>query len=284
MPSFFCPHPSKMKHGLLALLLVPLFMQPALAQDNTGKSSGPVVTLPRTAIQEGKLEIHLPGREYKAGNGWWALACPGRCELYPLSLSIKPEKHPVYDGDPVPGQRLVFNPVPAISDALVIFKPLRRKQLLNLQAGPVPTYYPGLLPRLRRPASPGTMEGEIGLPKGQSARLVPVLLIPEEANQNADRRYEQPNPPTLTLELHMDGRRQSLGSFNFGIEGTMALKPADYLIWVGDLDGDGKPDFLVNLDFSGSDQVLFLSTQAEGDELVGEAGHFLYFPIDSAGC
>lgn len=275
---------AKITHGVLVMPLAPLLMQGALAQDNAGKSGGPVVTLPRTQIQEGKLEMHLPGREYKAGSGWWALACPGRCELYPLTLTIKAEKHPVYDGDPVPGQRLNFNPVPAISEALAIFKPLRLKQPLNLQAGPVPTYYPGLQPRLRRPASAGTMEGEVGLPKGQSARLVPVLLMPEEGNQNADRRYEQPNPPLLTLELHMDGRRQSLGSFSFGIEGTMALKPSDYLIWAGDLDGDGKPDFLINFDFHGTEQTLFLSTLAEGDELVGLAGSFKYFPIDSAGC
>lgn len=272
--------PGRLPALLLAVLLAPA----ALAQENGGKSSGLVVTLPRTATQEGKLEMLLPGREYKAGTGWWALGCPGRCELYPLTLSIKPEKHPVYDGDPVPGQRLTFTPVPAISEALLIFKPLRLKQPLNLQAGPVPTYYPGLLPRLRRPASAGTMEGEIGLPKGQSARLVPVLLTPPAGKQNADQRYEQPEQPILTLELHMDGRRQTLGSFNFGIEGTMALKPSDYLIWAGDLDGDGKPDFLINLDFQGTDQTLFLSTLAEGDELVGMAGSFRYFPIDSAGC
>ncbi len=274
----------KTQRALLALALSALLAPAALAQENSGKSSGPIVSLPRTAIQEGKLEILLPGREYKAGSGWWALACPGRCELYPLALAIKPEKHPIYDGDPVPGQRLSFSPVPAISEALMIFKPLRLKTPLSLQAGPVPTYYPGLLPRLRRPASPGTMEGEIGLPKGQTARLVPVLLMPPAAKQTTDQRYEQSEQPTLTLELHMDGRRQTLGSFSFGIEGNMALKPSDYLIWAGDLDGDGKPDYLINLDFNGAEQTLFLSTLAEGDELVGMAGSFKYFPIDSAGC
>lgn len=284
MSALFYTLTSKMKHGLLALLLVPLFMQVVLAMDNAGKSSGSVITLPRTKTEAGKLEIHLPGREYKEGSGWWALACPGRCELYPLSLKIKAEKHPVYEGAPVPGQRLIFSPVSAISEALMIFKPLRPKQPLKLQAGPVPTYYPGLLPRLSRLGLPGTMEGEVALPNGQSARLVPVLLMPEALKQNDVRSDEQPDSRQLTLELHMDGRRQSLGDFSFGIDGTIALKPADYLIWAGDLDGDGKPDFLVNLAFDGRDQILFLSTLAEGDELVGKAGQFHYYPIDSAGC
>lgn len=261
-------------------LLSPLDL---LAQDAalSGKSTGPVVMLPRQAAQDGQFSQHLPGREYKAGSGWWALACPGRCELYPLSLGIKPQRHPVYDGDPVPGQLLSFTPPPPVGEVLVLFKPVRLKAELKLQPGPVATYYPGLIPHLRRPATPGTMEGEVGLPKGQQARLVPTLLLPENTGQ---ARWELEAQTPLTLELHLDGRRQMLGIFNFGIEGVKALKPSDYLIWAGDLDGDGKPDFLINFDFQGTDQALFLSSLAQGDELVGEAGRFQYFPIDSAGC
>lgn len=257
----------------LALLLG--LALPAVAQEGA-KSSGPVVLLPRLPVAEGRLDPLLPGREYRAGGGWWALACPAGCVLYPLTLSVRAERHPVYDGDPVPGQRLVFAPPPPVDEVLAVFKPWRLAQGLPLRSGPVTTYFPGTLPRLRRPASPGTMEGEVGLPGGAAARLVPTLLLPPAGGA--------PGEPALTLELQLDGRRQSLGAFHFGIEGPRALKPSDYLMWAGDLDGDGRPDFLIRFDFHGTDQALFLSSLARGDELVGEAGRFRYFPIDIAGC
>lgn len=281
MPKPLLPFATWRRISLTTLLLLFPFAVPAQDAALSGKSTGPVVMLPRLAAQDGQFGLHLPGREYKAGSGWWALACPGRCELYPLSLGIKPQRHPVYDGDPVPGQLLSFTPPPPVGEVLVLFKPVRLKTELKLQPGPVATYYPGLIPHLRRPATPGTMEGEVGLPKGQQARLVPTLLLPENTGQP---RWELEAQTPLALELHFDGRRQMLGTFNFGIEGVKALKPSDYLIWAGDLDGDGKPDFLINFDFQGTDQALFLSSLAQGDELVGEAGRFQYFPIDSAGC
>ncbi len=261
----------------------------AQTDGNFGKSSGPVVVLPGMPSEGGDLAIHLPGREYRAGGGWWALACPARCEVYPLNLAVTPKLHPTYDGDPVPGQMLRLSPAPA-TNALLAFKPFRLGTELKLRAGPVPTYYPGTLPRLRRPASPGTMEGEIGLPKGQAARLVPTLLLPSSSMAESKKEKklakgsEELPGGGLQLELHMDGRQQALGAFNFGIEGDMALKPSDYVIWVGDLDGDGKPDFLLNFDFNGTDIALFLSSLAKDGEIVGEAGRFRYFPIDSAGC
>jgi hypothetical protein len=254
---------------------------------NAGKSSGPVVVVPGKSVEGAALAMHLPGREYRAGSGWWALACPARCELYPLNLGVTPKLHPAYDSDPVPGQMLRFSPVPPVANILLAFKPLRLGAELKLRAGLVPTYFPGTLPRLRRPNSPGTMEGEIGLPQGQTVRLVPTLVLPHGhlAGTSKNEPKGEPVPEgALKLELHMDGRQQVLGSFNFGIESAIALKPRDYVIWVGDLDGDGKPDFLLNFDFHGTNVALFLSSLAKEGEIVGEAGRFQYFPIDSPGC
>lgn len=283
MPRF--QKPAARAIGILAVVSWVMCASPAPAQTdaNSGKSSGPIVVMPGMPVEQGFLERHLPGREYRAGSGWWALACPARCELYPLNLAMTPKLHPTYDGDPVAGQMLRFSPVPPVANVLLAFKPFHLSSELKLRPGPLPTYYPGNLPHLRRPNSPGTMEGEIGLPQGRTARLVPTLLLPP-TDSKKEGKDEAAADGALQLELHMGGRQQTLGAFNFGIEGTMALKPSDYVIWVGDLDGDGKPDFLLNFDFHGTDIALFLSSLAKDDEIVGEAGRFRYFPIDSAGC
>jgi hypothetical protein len=222
--------------------------------------------LPRTRIMEEKLSFHFPGEMRQTGSDWWTLACPNECSLFPLELVIKSEPYADHNDDSiVPGQILNFSPVPPASEVLVLFRLLGLKQKLALKAGSLPTYFPGL----SQTKTLGTLEGEIKLPDGKLVRFVPTLLLPDAEQQESEIQSE------LILELQMNGRRQSLGNLIASdISGFISFKPSDYLLWAGDLDGDGKPDFLVNLDFSGVDQVLFLSSLAKGDELVGEAGRF----------
>lgn len=66
--------------------------------------------------------------------------------------------------------------------------------------------------------------------------------------------------------------------------GSRVLNGKDFLIWAGDLDGDGKPDLLMNFTDYFWDTVLFLSSLAKPGELVGVAGRFHYSPPDSPGC
>ena len=70
------------------------------------------------------------------------------------------------------------------------------------------------------------------------------------------------------------------------MEGPGQLRPRDYLLWAGDLDGDGKPDFILNHGEQeyGVNVALYLSSLAKKGELVGVAGRFLYSDPRSAGC
>jgi hypothetical protein len=62
------------------------------------------------------------------------------------------------------------------------------------------------------------------------------------------------------------------------------VRPEEYLLWAGDLDADGKPDFLISFGMGSYKVALFLSSLARPGELVGEAGRFDYFPVELSGC
>ncbi|MFZ6760405.1 FG-GAP repeat protein [Undibacterium sp. Ji50W] len=257
----------------------------AVAQSNIDKSTGAVVMLPAQAspvfVEGERDQLHLPGPEYRSGDGWWAFSCKISCQLQPVKLAVSAKPHPQYDGDPVPGQVLRFTP--ASTDLpLMYFKPFRAPATtLRLQAGPVTTYYPGAQSRLK-PAknTKGTMESEINLPDGQTARLVPTSLLPPK-----NTKTEVPGQNVLVLDLVIGNKRQSLDQFRFGLDGNTAVKATEFVRWAGDLDGDGHLDLLVQYDYGGGTVlVLYLSSMAGPDQLVGEAGRFTYYAIDVAGC
>lgn len=269
----------------LAGIMAPLNAQSA-KDTNDNKSTGAVVLLPPPGNRGDGLEpgaIHLPGREYRSGTGWWALTCEARCELHPLRMDVKPQPHPQYDGDPVPGQLLRFTPAPP-PGTLALFKPFRAPATgLALKAGPVVSWHPGPLGLTRSTRTPGTMEGELQLPSGDLLRVAPVLLTLSKAQLEQGSSNETRG--ALTIELQLGGRRQLLDSLSYGgVEGLPTYKPAELVRWVGDLDGDGKPDLIVDAGGGGWHLVLYLSSMAPPGGIVGEAGRFDYFPIDIAGC
>jgi hypothetical protein len=91
--------------------------------------------------------------------------------------------------------------------------------------------------------------------------------------------------PEVQLQIEFDGVVQSLGTYNVHLgDPSQPTELSEVLQWVGDLDGDGRPDLLINHSAYFWDVALYLSSLAKPGEVVGEAGRFTYSPPDSAGC
>ncbi len=255
-------------------------------ESNAGKPSEPN----KAAAQ--KYGWNLPGAGYHAGSGWWALSCDAAadakaptCRLTPTNLSVSKGTHPVYDGEPVASQLLYWSPLPdALSfdgdntngkaRLLFLFKPLRSLVAMKIAAGPVTTYLHANLKDYPKPPTPGTLEVRIPMEAGQFADFVPRTL-PAGTREVQNIPMEDVGYPFDFLELRIGSRHQRISGMWTGCS-TSTLRPAtDYLWWAGDLDGDGKLDFVLSRD-GGGHLVLFLSSQAKAGELVGEAGSFLY--------
>jgi hypothetical protein len=265
---------------------------PAPAADIDDPTRGDVVLFP-APMEELKpatpanpkplMGWNMPGRNFRAGEGWWGLSC-GKgtdCKLTALKLAISPSRHEVYDADAVPSQLLVWSPLPASGDLLAVFKPVRAAAGLPLAAGPVKTWLQqgmgGPYPEGGRLA---TMEVSIPMGAAGSALLVPRLRL---AATNSDTGREQREG--LVLELRLGARRQLLDEFGNDYEGNVSpVNPTEYLVWAGDLDGDGKLDLLLNTGGCSVKRVLWLSSLAKGQALVGMAGSFEYFDPRRSEC
>ncbi len=279
-----------LKRGLAASLLG-LSAIGAFADDKAGgnplehKSTGAMVILPAVAgtdgTSDGTVRLHLAGREYRSGSGWWALRCNEACELVPLSLSVSSKDHKVYDSPPMEGQLLEFTPRLPADGVIAVFKPFRAPlDKLQLKAGPVVSWMPGRECKPRkgiRHEGGHVMGGELLLPGGDK-----VLFVPRQEAKGPASGIA----PAVWLELQAGGKRQRLGDFEFDImwDKDSTLEPSSYIRWVGDLDNDGKADFIIDTGAVTTNLTLYLSSLAGPGEAVGMAGSFSYVAPDEAGC
>lgn len=208
--------------------------------------------------------ILVAGRQFKDGGNWLALACTARaCRLEPAMLQVKNENR---KGG---GQRLLFGlRMPSEAGVIAWFHTGKAPGWLEL--GDVPAYFPGF--GRPRETGTGTLEARIDLPGGETASLVPMLLNAPEA--------DTPLPPML-LQLRAQGRRQLLPGQLGRCSHT--TDSAAYLLWAGDLDRDGRPDYLISFVDLDGPVHLYLSGEAKAGQLVGLAGVYNVPPAE-AGC
>ena len=71
-------------------------LSPVASQQNVNgnKSRGAIILLAPPPVEPSQNEtaagtLHLPGKEYRAGDGWWELSCAATCRLTATKLSIK---------------------------------------------------------------------------------------------------------------------------------------------------------------------------------------------------
>jgi len=216
-------------------------------------------------------DLWQPGKKYKSGSDWLALVCDGkRCTLAPAALDVKKEPwQGNYDDQPTTGQNLLFRLTADASG-----KPVAWFRTTGappwLKPGPVPSYYAGGSYN-QMPDKKGTMEFLIEMPNGKKATLVPMLVSKLFLEKLANKEEGEIYSSTLLLQLRTPEKRQLLPGAFGACSGEVT---PDYLLWAGDLDGDGKPDFLVSYIDAEGPVHLFLSGAAKRGQLVGLASVF----------
>lgn len=258
----------------------------ASAQDATPPTRGAVMIFPgnlEEAAPPDGVEApktrgwHIAGKRYVAGDGWRALACSDgeHCTVAALRLDVQDLAIQPHDDEAEAAQFLTWQPQPEGTPLLFFNTAGTGERRIDVPPGPVRTFlWPGAAQVRFAPVPDGvgSMAAAIPLGDGASALLVPRLAKSSDPDRAGDE---------VRIELRAYGKRQTLGHYEWyegAGNGMGVIGARDYLIWAGDLDGDGRIDLLMNWRDYDIGQTLYLSSLAHGDEIVGEAGAFFYWP------
>jgi hypothetical protein len=219
-------------------------------------------------------DVWQPGWAINDSHNWLALACSKRgCNLEPASLKVAAASGRVrHDNYATSGQKLSFK-LRGKSEAKPSLWFKADAKLPWLRIGRVPTYYSAEF-SLPKQNNTDTFEINIKNASGDQESLVPVLIAPADRPAAAIRDERQ----DAYLQLRARDKRQLIDE---PIAACSQQLSREYLQWAGDLDGDGKTDYVLNfLDGAAGSIKLYLSSGAANDALVGLAGEGLSAPLD----
>lgn len=220
-------------------------------------------------------DVWQPGWAINDSHNWLALACSERgCSLEPARLKVTAASwQGRHDSHATSGQKLSFQ-VRGKSAAKPSLWFKTDAKLPWLKAGRVPAYYSAKF-SLPKQNNVDTFEINFKNASGDQESLVPVLIAPTDRPAAAIRDERQ----DAYLQLRARGKRQLIDE---PIAACSQQLSREYLQWAGDLDGDGKTDYILNfLDGTAGSIKVYLSSGAANDALVGLAGVGLIAPLDS---
>lgn len=246
-----------------------------LAQGTPSASEGASALAPNSLNFVYGDNVWIPGWTFNNSEEWLALNCTEQaCQLVPAELRVTPaswQGH--YDGAPTSGQRLEFrksNDVPGTVVAWI----RQNDDLPWLKPGQVGSYFAkGVTPVLQDKKN--TYEIVIASSDETYERLAPVLL---RSGGPEGERSPTHRGDSIYLRLRARDVQQLLSEEMVACFGDLHL---DYLLWAGDLDGDGSTDYLIDYTDSVTGTVKFyLSSYANPGQLVDVAGVGVTHPLD----
>lgn len=203
---------------------------------------------------------------YPKSTQWTGLYLSGNtAKLERTTVRSKPTKVNSYDEGKVAAQELTITGRKSIPLCLL-------RGLPQLKPGNISRFYP--LGR-NKPTATGPRSG------------FEIKIDAHRGNRYSLKASEKDN--FISYWLKKGNKQQLLQKFEIDpVAGKDGMACRDQIIlWAGDLDMDGKADFLTAFNTrtgEGISTQLYLSSKAKADEIVGLAAEFNYWPPDNPGC